>query len=59
MIYFVLYFKLGEFEYVSQSELGVKFGKAYLASEEDVDEYLDALKKALVKAIKSNRRIRL
>ena len=46
-------------EYVSQSELGVKFGKAYLASEEDVDEYLDALKKALVKAIKSNRRIRL
>jgi len=46
-------------EYVSQSELGVKFEKPYLATEDDVDEYLEALKKVLVKAIKSNKRIRL
>jgi hypothetical protein len=46
-------------EYVSQGELGVKFEKAYLASEEDVDGYLEALKKALLKAIKNNKRIRL
>jgi hypothetical protein len=46
-------------EYVSQGELGVKFEKNHLASEEDVIEYLDALKKAMLKAIKANKRIRL
>lgn len=46
-------------EYVSQNELGMKFDKPYLATEEDVEGYLDALKKALLKAIKGNKRIRL
>ncbi len=46
-------------EYVSQGELGVKFDKPYLADEEDVESYLDTLKKALLKAIKGNKRIRL
>lgn len=46
-------------EYVSQSELSVKFEQAYLASEEDVDAYLDAVKKAMLKAIKANKRIQL
>jgi hypothetical protein len=46
-------------EYISQSELDVKFDQTYLASEEDVAGYLDALKKALLKAIKGNKRIRL
>lgn len=46
-------------EYISQEELGVKFEKNYLASEEEVTEYLDAVKKAMLKAIKGNKRIRL
>ena len=46
-------------EYVSQGELGVKFERAYLASEEDGDRYLEALKKAMLKAIKDNKRIQL
>ena len=46
-------------EYISQSGLGLKFEKPYLASEQDVEAYLDALKKAMLKAIKENKRIRL
>jgi len=46
-------------EYVSQGELGVKFEKNYLASEEEVNEYLEVVKKAMLKAIKGNKRIRL
>lgn len=46
-------------EFVSQSDLGVKFEKPYLASEEDVEAYLDAVKKAMLKAIKANKRIQL
>ncbi len=46
-------------EFVSQADLGVKFDKPYLASEEDVDEYLEAVKKAMLKAIKANKRIQL
>jgi hypothetical protein len=46
-------------EFVSQSDLGVKFDKPYLASEEDVEAYLDAVKKAMLKAIKANKRIQL
>ena len=45
-------------EFVSQRELGVKFEKPYLEDEEDVDCYLEALKKAMLKAIKANKRIR-
>jgi len=46
-------------EYVSQNELGVKFEKPYLASEEDVGAYLEAVKKAMMKVIKANKRIQL
>lgn len=46
-------------EYVSQNDLDVKFEKNNLASEEDVTEYLEAVKKAMLKAIKANKRIRL
>jgi hypothetical protein len=46
-------------EFVSQADLGVKFEKPYLASEEDVDAYLEAVKKAMLKAIKGNKRIQL
>jgi hypothetical protein len=46
-------------EYISQGDLGVKFDKPYLASDEDVEAYLDAIKKAMLKAIKNNKRIQL
>jgi hypothetical protein len=46
-------------EFVSQSDLGVKFDKPYLASEEDVEAYIEAVKKAMLKAIKNNKRIQL
>jgi len=46
-------------EYVLQSNLGVKFEKNYLASEEDVEAYLNAVKKAMLKEIKANKRIQL
>jgi len=45
-------------EYVSQRDLGVKFQKPYLEDEKDVDSYLETLKKAMLKAIKANKRIR-
>ena len=45
-------------EYVSQRDLEIKFEKAYLATEDDVENYLQVLKKALLKAIKANKRIR-
>jgi len=45
-------------EYITQSDLGVKFEKPYLEDEEDVDSYLSALKKAMLNAIKANKRIR-
>jgi len=46
-------------EYISQRELEINFEKAYIEDEEDVDSYLQALKKAMIKAIKANKRIRL
>lgn len=46
-------------EFISQADLGVKFEKPYLAIEEDVEAYLDAVKKAMLKAIKNNKRIQL
>lgn len=45
--------------FISQNELGVKFEKTYLANEEEVTEYLDAVKNAMLKAIKGKKRIRL
>jgi hypothetical protein len=50
--------KEAKVEYVSQRDLEVKFDKPFLADEEDVDGYLEALKKAMLKAIKANKRIR-
>lgn len=46
-------------EIILQSDLGVKFDKPYLASDEDVEAYLDAVRKAMLKAIKANKRIQL
>jgi hypothetical protein len=46
-------------ELVSQSELGVRFNKPILNNEDDVNEYLEAIRKAMLKAIKGNKRIRL
>jgi hypothetical protein len=46
-------------EFISQTELGVKFDKPYLANEEDVEAYLDVVMKAMLKAIKGNKRIQL
>ena len=45
-------------EYISQSDLRVKFDKPYLADADDVDAYLDALKRAMLHAIRANKRIR-
>ena len=46
-------------EYISQGELDLKFDKVYLAEEEDVESYLQILKKAMLKAIKARKRIRI
>jgi len=46
-------------EYISQRELDLKFDKVYLAEEEDVESYLQILKKAMLKAIKARKRIRI
>jgi energy-coupling factor transporter ATP-binding protein EcfA2 len=45
-------------EFISQKELEIKFGRPYLENEEDVNNYLEALRKAMLKAIKANKRIR-
>ncbi|MBW7886073.1 MAG: hypothetical protein H3C34_26275 [Caldilineaceae bacterium] len=46
-------------EYVTQTGLPVSFTKAWLASAADVDEYLAALKQAMLDAIASGKRIRI
>lgn len=46
-------------EYISQDDLSVKFDKPYLANDEDVEAYLNAVKKAMLKEIKNNKRIQL
>jgi hypothetical protein len=38
--------------------LEVKFEKPFLSDEADIDDYLEALRSAMLKAIKSNKRIR-
>jgi hypothetical protein len=50
--------KAVQFDYISQSELEVKFEKPFLSDEADIDDYLEALRSAMLKAIKSNKRIR-
>jgi hypothetical protein len=45
-------------EYISQKDLEVDFDKPFLEDEADVDGYLEALRRVLLKAIRSNKRIR-
>ena len=46
-------------EFISQRELDLEYDKAFLADESDVENYLQALKKSLLKAIKAKKRIRV
>jgi len=46
-------------EYISHSGLDVSFARPYLATEEDVDQYLAQLKGAMLKAIKDGKRIQI
>ena len=46
-------------EFISQRELDLEYDKAFLADESDVENYIQALKKALLKAIKAKKRIRV
>ena len=46
-------------QYVTRTSLSVDFDKPWLADEVDVDRYLDALRKALMKAIKAGKRINI
>ena len=45
--------------YISRTSIKVDFGKTELRTEADVDDYLEALKKAMLKQISENRRISL
>ena len=45
--------------YINKNNIPVSFSKKELATEEDVDAYLEALKHSFVKQIKENRRIRI
>ena len=47
-----------QIEYITQSELGIRFEKPYLENEDDVESYLKTLQEALLKAIRANKRIR-
>jgi len=46
-------------EYVHTRNLVVDFGKAWLADEKDVDQYLEAMRDALIKAIADGKRIQI
>jgi hypothetical protein len=48
-----------EYEIVSSNALYVPFNKALLADEDDIDDYLKALKKALMDEINNNKRIQI
>ena len=48
-----------EVQYVTRTSLSVDFDKPWLADEADVDRYLDALRKALMKVIEASKRIHL
>ncbi|MBL7202371.1 MAG: BREX system P-loop protein BrxC [Anaerolineae bacterium] len=49
----------GAIQYVTHTSLSVIFDKPWLADEEDVDRYLQAVRKALMKAIKAGKRIHI
>ena len=46
-------------EYISQRQLDLKFDKPYIADEADVEEYLAALREAMVKEIQKGKRIQI
>jgi hypothetical protein len=46
-------------EYVTSRSLRVAFDKAWLANEDDVDEYLAALKEAIMKEIANSKRVQI
>jgi hypothetical protein len=46
-------------QYIKQSNVRVSFSKTELKTEEDVEEYVEALKEELLRQIKENRRITL
>ena len=46
-------------EYVKCSSISVQFDKPHLANEEDLNRYMEALKAALAKEIKSGKRIQI
>jgi len=46
-------------EYVPQTALHIMFGKAALEDEQDVDDYLTALKEALMAAIRDGKRVQV
>jgi len=45
--------------YIRSTSIKVNFSKTELKTEEDVQEYVDELKKALLEKIKDNKRISL
>ena len=47
-----------EIQFISVNELKIELDTPYLEGKKDVDSYLDALKKAMLKAIKDKKRIR-
>jgi hypothetical protein len=49
----------GEVQYVTRASLSVDFDKPWLADEADVDRYLSAVRKALMKAIEAGKRIHI
>jgi hypothetical protein len=48
-----------EVQYVTRASLSVDFDKPWLADEGDVDRYLTALRKALMRAIEAGKRIHI
>ena len=46
-------------EYISTRKISVSFDKAWLASDTDVDEYLQKLREALLKEINEGKRIQI
>jgi hypothetical protein len=46
-------------EYISNRSIQVHFEKAWLADEKDIDQYLEALRSALVKEIKNGKRVQI
>jgi hypothetical protein len=49
----------GKEAYVTRNSLSVKYDKLWLASEEDVERYLEALRETLLQAIQDGKRIQI